>query len=177
MLELARLIGTPQKKIVLQTRAGRNIANSQSCEPGEIIHINYNRLSRQHPGWRRRKPACGIYNCFGLIWASRRTSIYDENEITKILIDDGYHRLDDETKLLPGDIVIYLSRTDRERDTLHAAVILAMEMIGTAAIPFVISKWSDAYGEDIHALRDLPTGDHYRDCIIEFWTDRFIEAD
>lgn len=172
MFELARLKGTPLKRIVLQTREGRNIENNQSPEPGEKIINAYDRLLKDHFGWINRKPACGIYNCFGLAWASRRTSIYDESEIYKILTDDGYRQLQNEVHLQPGDIVLYLHQKENMCDTLHAAVVLKLEMIGTTIIPWVVSKWSDAYGEAIHALRDLPRGEHYQDCLIEFWTDR-----
>ena len=172
MFELARLIGTQQKRIVLQTRTGRNVENSQSPEPGAKINRAYENLLGDHFAWLNRKPACGIYNCFGLVWASRRTSIYDESEISKILTDDGYRQLENEIHLQPGDVVLYLRRTDKMHDTLHAAIVLKLEMIGTSVIPWVLSKWSDVYGEDIHALRDLPKGEHYRDCLVEFWTDR-----
>ncbi len=172
MLELARLKGTPRQEIILQTRLGRNVENSQSCKPGRNIYDAYHRLVSEHFTWRNRKPACGIYNCFGLVWASRRTSIYDESEIAKILADDGYRQLQNEIHLQPGDVVLYLRQDDRIRDTLHAAIVFRLERIGTAITPWVLSKWSDVYGEDIHALHDLPKFEHYRDCLIEFWTDR-----
>ncbi len=172
MLELARLKGTPQKSIVLQTRAGRNVDNCQSSEPEGKIHSDYKQLRSEHFQWKNRKPACGIYNCFGLVWANRRTSIYDETEISKILTDDGYRRLENELYLWLGDIVLYLLPTGRMRYTLHASIVLQLETVGGATIPLVLSKWSDVFGEDIHALRDLPKGEHYRDCLVEFWTDR-----
>lgn len=173
MLEMARLIGTPRGKIILQTRAGRNLENSQSCEPDAKIRNCYNLFRRNQFAWVNRKPACGVYNCFGLVWASRRTSIYDESEISKILTDDGYRQLAPDEQPQPGDIVLYLRQPgDTLRDTLHAAIVLELEKVGTYVVPRVLSKWSDVFGEDIHVLTAVPENEYYRNCLIEVWTDR-----
>lgn len=173
MLEMARLIGTPRGKIILQTRAGRNLENSQSCEPDARIRDRYNLFRRNHFSWVNRKPACGVYNCFGLVWASRRTSIYDESEFSKILTDDGYRQLALDEQPQPGDIVLYLYQTgDTLRDTLHVAIVLELGKVGTSVVPRVLSKWSDVFGEDIHVLTDVPKNEYYRNCLIEVWTDR-----
>lgn len=171
MLEMARLVGTPPKGIILQTRAGHDVANSQSCEPDDRTRNLYDRFRSPHFDWKNRKPACGFYNCFGLVWASRRTSIYSENDLLKILADDGYHPLADENDLQPGDIVVYLRGTEHNsRDTLHIALVLYLDQVGSIPVPWLLSKWSDQYGEDIHKLRDVPM--YYGNYIIELWTDR-----
>jgi hypothetical protein len=173
MFEMARLVGTPLGKIILQTRGGRNVENSQSCEPDARISDCYNLFRRNHFAWVNRKPACGVYNRFGLVWASRRTSIYDESEIYKILTDDGYRHLAPDEQPQPGDLVLYLRRNgDTLRDTVHAAIVLELEKVGTYVVPRVLSKWSDVFGEDIHGFLDIPKNEYYRDCLIEFWTDR-----
>jgi len=168
MLEIARLVGTPPKGIILQTRAGRNLENSQSCEPEATIQDRYNLLRSKHFGWVNRKPACGVYNCYGLVWASRRTSIYDESEISKILTDDGYRQLATERQLQPGDVVLY----HLNGNILHAAMVMELRQLqpGTSQIPWVLSKWGPVFGEDLHALRDVPND--LGGCLIEFRTDR-----
>lgn len=174
MFELARLVGTPPKGIILQTRAGHNLENSQSCEPDARIHDRYNLLRRNHLSWVQRKPACGIYNCFGLVWASRRTALYKESDISQILKDDGYRRLVSEENSQPGDIVLYLRNSDNTRDTLHAALVIELKQLGTSRIERVLSKWNDTFGEDIHLINDVP--EHFGDYRIEFWTDRPVEG-
>lgn len=168
MLELARFVGTPPKTILLQTRERRDVANCQSCEPDEKTMILYHVFQRSHPFWQNRKAACGVYNCAGLVWANRRTSIYDENEYSKILKDDGYRPIETEEQLQPGDIVIYLRRTaDNSRTTLHVGIVLYFDDVGATTVRWVLSKWSDQYGEDIHKLKDVP--EYYGDYLIEFY--------
>lgn len=168
MLEIARLVGTPPKRIILQTQAGRTVENSQSYEPDVRTKGRYSLLRRKHSNWINRKPACGVYNCFGLVWASRRTSIYDESEISKILTDDGYRMLATEEQIQHGDVILY--RLDS--NTLHAAIVLELRQLqlGSSTIPWVLSKWGPIFGEDIHHFRDVP--DDLRGCPIEIWTDR-----
>lgn len=168
MLEMARLKGTPSERFILQTRERHDVANAQACEPDERTRTFYQIFRKPHPFWKLRKAACGVYNCAGLVWANRRTSIYDESEYSKILDDDGYHPIPEE-QLQPGDIVIYLRRTT-ERDTLHVGTVLYLDQVGTTTVTWVLSKWSDQYGEDIHKLNDVPG--HYGDYLLEFRTDR-----
>ncbi|OPX20053.1 MAG: hypothetical protein BZ151_05910 [Desulfobacca sp. 4484_104] len=168
MLEMARLVGTPRKGIILQTRAGRNVENSQSCEPDVLTRERYDLLRRKYYSWINRKPACGVYNCFGLVWASRRTAIYDESELSKILTDDGYRRLATEEQIQHGDVILY--RLDG--NTLHAAMALELRQLQleSSKMPWVLSKWGNVFGEDIHHFLDVP--DDIRECSIEIWTDR-----
>lgn len=105
-----------------------------------------------------------------MVWASRRTAIYEETVISQILTDDGYRRLVNGEDLQPGDIVLYLRPSGGTRDTLHAAMVTELRQFGDSKIAWVLSKWNDAFGEDFHALNDVP--ECYQDCLIEFWTDR-----
>uniref|UniRef100_A0A7V4G6E5 Uncharacterized protein n=1 Tax=Desulfobacca acetoxidans TaxID=60893 RepID=A0A7V4G6E5_9BACT len=170
MFELARLVGTPPKEIILQTRAGHSIPNTQFCEPDANSRARYDMIRKPH-SWIHRKPACGVYNCFGLVWANRRTAIYDEQSISQILNDDGYRKLRIDEQPLPGDIVIYLRYCDQVRDTYHVGLIVYLieQRIG-GKVPWVLSKWDGVSGEDIHEIRDVPPS--LRDCTIEIWTDR-----
>lgn len=171
MLEMARLVGTPPKEIILQTRAGHCVTNSQSCEPDENSRVRYDLIRRNH-AWINRKPACGVYNCFGLVWASRRTAIYDEQSISQILVEDCYRKLRIDEQPLPGDIVLYLQFSEEIRDTFHAALILELvaQRGPCGKVPWVLSKWNGVCGEDIHEIRDIPPS--LRNCAIEIWTDR-----
>jgi len=169
MLEMARLIGTRPDGIILHTRLRNEVENSQSCEPDATIWARYDLFRGNHFAWVNRKPACGVYNCFGLVWASRRTSIYEESEISKILADDGYRLLTNEELPLPGDVVLYRLLGN----TFHAAMVMEIRQLqpGTPKIPWVLSKWGPVFGEDLHALLDVPRYP-LGDCSIEFWADR-----
>jgi hypothetical protein len=167
MLEIARGVGTPPKGIILQTRAGHNVANSQSCEPDATIAPRYDKLRRKHFAWVSRKPACGVYNCFGLVWASRRTAIYEESDISLLKEDDGYRKLKIDEEPQVGDIVCYLLHPG---NTLHAAIIVELRSLGTSTVPWVLSKWGSVFGEDLHTFLDVP--EDLEGCTIEFWTDR-----
>jgi hypothetical protein len=170
MLEMALLVGTPPKEIILQTRVGHSVPNSQSCEPDADSRDFYDRIRETH-AWVHRKPACGVYNCFGLVWANRRTAIYEEHSISQILDEDGYRKLRIDEQPLPGDIVIYLRFSDQVRNTYHAGVIMELveQRIG-GRVPWVLSKWGGALGEDMHEIRDVPP--LFSGCAIEIWTDR-----
>ena len=157
-------------EIILQTRKRQDVGNSQSYEPDEKTRGLYYVFRKPHLSWENRRDACGVYNCAGLVWANRRTSIYEEDEFSKILNDDGYRLLPQE-HLQPNDIVIYRRKAlNNERNTLHVGIILRIDLIGKIPVTWVLSKWSDQYGEDIHKLNDVP--EHYGDFLIEFWTDR-----
>jgi len=163
---IARLIGTPESGIALATSASRAIENAQAVAPDERARALYQASRKGKIGWTNRRDACGVYNCFGLVWASRRTSIYEVSEIEKILSDDAYRRIDEATACI-GDIVIYRHQT---LGPLHAGLVVEARLVGSAVIPYILSKWSDSYGEDIHSYLDVPQ--QYLGCGIEFWTDR-----
>lgn len=175
MFELARLIGTAEPQIVLETRRGTRVRNFQAPDPGQRARAVFNGLLQSHPNWVTRKDPCGIYNCFGHIWAARRTSIYEQSEVDVIRRDDGYRDLQAAEAPRPGDLAIYLEPADSS--ILHVGLIselrylsdAAGKQVGNPAI-WVLSKWNDAAGEVLHHLKDVPwSADDFR---VEFWTDR-----
>ena len=168
MFEEEILVGETERRIRLQTHKGSDIANVIEPEPGERERRVYALIRAKHPDWRQRKPACGVYNCFGMVFASRRTSILEPDQIIKILTDDGYGEIDKDHAGI-GDLALYW---DRQRgECVHAAVILRRKSIGTTPVLFALSKWNSACGEDVH--RD---NDHcYRnvgDIVLRYFTDR-----
>lgn len=164
---IARLAGTPESGIPLATAAGRAIQNAQAAAPDQRTVGLYQLSRRGRFSWQNRRDACGVYNCFGLVWASRRTSIYESAEVEKILRDDSYRRLSDASEAGVGDVVIYRHQTS---GPLHAGIIFEVRVFGSERIPYVLSKWSDAFGEDLHNVNDVPQ--QYDGCAVEFWTDR-----
>jgi hypothetical protein len=46
-------------------------------------------------------------------------------------------------------------------------IVLYFDDVGATTVRWVLSKWSDQYGEDIHKLKDVP--EYYGDYLIEFY--------
>ena len=110
-----------EKVISFQTREERNI----SCTIcNEISQFNRRQLLEVEKDWpraiKRTKPS-GIYNCHGMIFASRRCSILDTQDVLNILeVDDNYQEIVDIKKTLPGDIVIYYA----DGDVQHSGMVI-----------------------------------------------------
>jgi hypothetical protein len=131
-------------------------------------------MRRTHHRWIPRKGAVGVYNCAGMVWASRRTCLTEPNEWQTILNEDGYRRLNSHTDAALGDVVVY---RDRSGEILHVAKVCNIERMDARGEPFgnpivkALSKWDQRFGEDIHHLDDvnLVGGTEH---VIEIWTDR-----
>jgi hypothetical protein len=164
------LLGDTERSIALETRKGRNIRNVVAPEPDEQAHQKYEAVrERFGQTWTNRKGPCGGYNCYGMVFATRRTAIYEDDQIPDILKDDGYRQISAK-EVRPGDIVLY---RDRTLGLLHAALVLrCQEWEGPTPVPFALSKWSGICGEDEHNVRHhiWPVPEY--DVDIEFWTER-----
>jgi hypothetical protein len=82
--------GQTEPEIELATRDGEHVPNGVSSSPP--IHgrfLEWKDDKKKHPDWIERKPPCGVYNCFGLVFASRRTCVYDPP-----LVDKSWRRTD-----------------------------------------------------------------------------------
>lgn len=125
-------------------------------------------------GWVERTPATGVYNCAGMVWASRRTSILDPRLWQRIIADDGYKWLPSGKHPIPGDIVAYVD-TDAD-ELLHVGrVAYHVEGLGEGhRIPMIISKWNSTAGESIHRAPDVPFGRWGFNYDIRYLTDRRV---
>lgn len=61
------------------------------------------------------------YNCHGLTFACKRTGIYQNSEIWKI-INEEYRPIKSEGELLVGDVILYLSSDEQE--ILHSGIVV-----------------------------------------------------
>jgi hypothetical protein len=180
MFEDQRFLGIQEgsEKLIVQTRAGNNLENFIAPAPGYPQVGRYERLRQKNPGWENRKPATGIYNCAGLVWASRRTSLPNPDDWRRILRDDGYRETTG-IDLSVGDVAVYVKADStgisrrHDREILHVARICFFREGGMAGkIPWALSKWDSQCGEDIHPVRGCPAlcgGEMFE---LEFWTDR-----
>lgn len=167
------ILGGDDRGIVVETHKGTRIANCIAAHPTEDRIQRYRGfLNKFGEHWQERRSATGIYNCAGHVWASRRTSIYEDEAWRKILEDDAYRLLPAGEPPAPGDLVLYV---DEEEKFIHVARVVALEPPvgeGGSPIPRVISKWNDSFGEVIHRAPDVPYARIGYDCRIEIWTDR-----
>jgi len=171
MFEAQRLLGDTERSIVVQTRTGKAIPNDIAAEPDEkAIRIRAAIRAKHGSQWTQRKPECGVYNCAGLAWAGRRTSIREDECWDLIFREDGYRKLAPGELPLPGDLVMY-----REKDVgyLHVGLIIACPTIAGVMLPRVLSKWDDTSGEYVHWINDA---EFFRredwDVSFYYWTDR-----
>jgi hypothetical protein len=162
------LRGDTEERLLLETRDHWPIPNSVAPEPGERERASYAALRAKHPVWRSRKNACGVYNCYGLVFASRRTCIRDDEHVERILKGDGYRPIA-EGEALPGDLALY---AERSIGLLHVSIIMEQQPLGTSKVHFGLSKWNDCSGEDIHNLADHPWNGLDFNVSIRFMTER-----
>ncbi len=183
MFEELRILGPSEEGITIHTRKKRAIKNDIALPPTSKHRRDYAHMQSMYgsaiPRWENRKPACGVYNCFGLLFASRRTSIREDEEIAAILADDDYRKLMKAEKIWIGDVVLYRSENNT---LLHAGLIVRVEENKLAEIDgapiarqvYVLSKWNDSFGEDIHLIDRVPyiNERQYGKFTVEIWTDR-----
>jgi hypothetical protein len=153
------------RNLGLDTREGNVIPNWQ-CDNLPPFHYDeaFSFFHQNHPSLQRRS-ATSAYNCFGLVFATRRAWINHAEELTGVIMmilqDDKYAKLaPHEAK--PGDIAIY-----RRGDSIvHAGLVYNVRPLDPVEI-WVMSQWG-ADGEYTHQAGDVP--EVYGR--VEFWTDR-----
>ena len=174
MFEEVRLFGPTERSIVVQTRKGTDVHNVIEPAPGfQQLQFYRALLDRYGSNWEQRKPATGVYNCAGHVWASRRTALLEPVEWRLILDEDDYRRVEKDERKAPGDLVLYVDEASDE--ILHVARILQLRP-GVAPdaeqIPWVLSKWDSKSGEVMHSAYDVPYQNQGIPCRMEYWTDR-----
>lgn len=160
MFEAIRLLGSPEKRIVVQTKLGYNLDAIIGPEPTQQCRNNFEVLRKRFgQNWLEiRKGPTGGYNCAGLVWATRRAHLPSLMDWQRVLKDDGYREIP-ENEVTTGDVVVYFRSCDREMS--HVGRICRMEriFIGTSEAgspqPRVLSKWDVTSGECIHAVQDV----------------------
>jgi hypothetical protein len=153
-------------ELPLATRQGQKIPNERRMEllPA-TLRFAREKNRRENPAARLRS-LTGVYNCMGMVFASRRTWAWPE-DLGMILSDDEYHRLPGPEQVEVGDVVVYRSPLGAvEHVGLVAQVNIDLQQ-ATRRI-FVLSKWG-ALGEYLHQLDDVP---ELLGTPAEYWSDR-----
>jgi hypothetical protein len=164
------------RSIELQTHLGNRIENSVAAHPVPLhAALKFDRLVAQHREWIIRKPATGIYNCFGHVWAARRTAVYDkfDEAVLRVRADDGYRTVDWNLETpVPGDVVSYWETLSSYSGCVHVARVVSLrERKKLPPVIYALSKWDDVCGEVIHEVNDVP----FEKIQIEYWTDRPLD--
>ncbi len=155
----------------LATRQGTHIPNERRLEQAPArLRAAINIWTGAYREIRLRS-ATGIYNCMGLVLASRRTWVYPDGvsrgQLRTVLEEDGYRRLAGPAEVQIGDVVLY----HRGEEISHIAVVIEIHpVVATASWQItVVSQWG-ADGEYIHPLEDVPQD--RLGAPSEYWTDR-----
>ena len=151
--------------MALSTKQGRQIPNEQyEQRVREAMEAAKDMVLANHPSARVRSLQ-SIYNCMGMVFASRRTCI-EPDHLEMILVDDQYTRIS-ESEIEAGDLIVY--RGD-ESEVSHVGMIARIETslaTGEQRV-IVLSQWGRD-GEYFHEVDDVnPRLGEPSD----YWTDR-----
>lgn len=153
-------------EIRLATKRGRQIPNDRPLEQNPArLRAARDMVLNAH-GSARLRSLTGVYNCVGMVFASRRTSI-EPDELQAILEDDEDRRLSSDAELVVGDLVVY---RDSVGSPVHVGLVSEVRVILEEASRHitVLSQWGKD-GEYFHRTDDVspllgsPT---------DYWTDR-----
>lgn len=151
------------KSIDLATRAGTFINNVKEPERRPSVWSEVKNVHNNHSSAELMSQT-SIYNCMGMIFASRRTSIDIEDWLEMILIEDEYRKLNSVQDALLGDIIVY----ERNEKLSHVGLLIEKNLTATSIDYIVLSQWG-ADGEWKHHMYDVP---ELLGNPSEFWTHR-----
>ena len=149
--------------INMTTAANRHIVNEQSYARMTALRIQQLRdayLQDFPNNIERTMTPTGVYNCHGLLFASRRTQI-DGKSIRPILHDDKYIRINRKDDVKIGDIVLFVAP---DGDIEHSAIVVVPPSESITGMPKVFSKWGP-FTEFIHYANFSP----YDVTNLEYW--------
>ena len=141
----------PELAITLQTSYKTPINNHQSTVLLKANESLYRQLEEKF----NSKFLCSpnpIYNCHGMTFASRRTGIYKDADILKIL-EDEYVHIKSIFEVRTGDIIIYFS--SNESEILHSGVVTYVVKNDSFPEIKILSKARQC-GEIMHKPDEVP---------------------
>ncbi len=153
-------------ELPLATRKGNPIPNEQvMARVPESMNAAKDIVLQAHPDAHARSLS-SVYNCMGMVFASRRTWV-DPEHLPMILAEDDYQPVPNEGELQPGDVVVY---QDGDGQVSHVGIVDQVKTNvaeGTWEV-FVLSQWGRD-GEYFHRADDV---NPRLGKPAEYWTDR-----
>lgn len=135
----------------LFTKKRTRITNDQRMEKPAVALKAARDLFKKKEGSKLKfRSISNTYNCMGLVWASRRTNIYDFNQLEKILHDDEYDEVKKIEEVMVGDILVYYDRHDIPNH-IGIVVVHTPKLMSSNYDTWIMSKWGSD-GEYIHKL-------------------------
>ena len=146
---LLGLYGPEGRPLLLDSAAARPIENYQglSLSPAELKE--FSGLDSWRARVRVRAEATPRYNCHGLCFASRRTTL-GEHSLAAVLSEDDYVAIR-EVDVLEGDVVLYLVGSK----IVHSGVVVGLKTPERLSQFLVCSKWG-SWAEVVHILSQCP---------------------
>ena len=149
------------KQRLLESCAGKQIPNIlRTPQDPSLLNNRIKVLLADHPGVTIRSRDT-TYNCLGLAFANRRTSI-EPSDLRQLLADDDY-RPTTRADAMSGDLVLYSAFGE-----LSHVAIVTHRPTADPSIIWVMSAWGSD-GEYTHVVDNVPT---ILGNATEFWTDR-----
>jgi hypothetical protein len=136
--------------ILLDTASATPVANEQSTQIQHPLATQALEAKAQRDAVLRAS-SHPRYNCHGLTFASRRTAILPDAEVSKILKEDGYQRID-VRDVLPGDVAVY---HDAQGGIDHSGIVFTRPS-DSLGIPMIVSKWGVIGPEVYHSATVVP---------------------
>jgi hypothetical protein len=133
------------------TKKRYRIRDSQPPEMEPAYLLSMARFHETRYDSIRRRSLTATYNCYGMVFASRRTSLVEPKEIYRILQDDGYERIHDRLQVRLGDVVLY--RMTPQGDISHVGLVSRIDF--SPRNFELLSKWGDC-GEYFHNENIVP---------------------
>ncbi len=153
-------------EIALSTRAGRKIINDRRLQSSPVRLKAAERIILSNHGTAKTRSLSSVYNCVGMIFASRRTWV-DPDQLKVIYKDDNYRTLDNIDEASEGDVIIY---KNGDNEITHVGLVSKVQPNpedGSRDIT-VMSQWGKD-GEYFHRIDDVSP---FLGTPAEAWTDR-----
>jgi hypothetical protein len=141
------------RRLALEATDATPIENEIGASEISAFELNQHRMLDQqygHPVQARTDPSL-VFNCHGLVFASRRTWIVNPKQVTALLPKDGYSRVQ-QSEVMPGDLILYF---DEYYEPTHSGIVLVAPSAANLYIPTIYSKWGK-YREMIHPANRCP---------------------
>lgn len=171
-----RVIGRETERdpnsIALATREGQRIPNEQLPEWDPASMAAAIEIVEESTENVRLRSASATYNCVGMTFANRRTKI-EPQHLRRILNEDGYRRVYDRTRVMPGDVVLYGGEEGDEPDHVGLVANVHDDLEEVTREIWVLSQFGRE-GEYLHEESDVPAG---CDGPISYYTERRLLDD